>query len=767
MHATVDDASRSSSSSTASLLSDFVSGVRYPGFPSTWKGKQKSLVTDSECEGEVCVRQRRIPGHRRRRSQFDCRDEGPGATDGIVLPMQLVGTGIFEAIYTIPVRVGTSAQNFSIQVDTGSSDLWFASRSCSSQACSQTGGRLYDPSSSRATGQQFEIPYLRGRAAGPVVWDRFEIGGYSIENQAIAAVDDVSDEPLSSDFIGILGLALPMNSIIARVLTPGTSDAPDGQSVPANLFSITPRYAAPSYRFISITLSRPGSDYPPSLLSIGRHPSAIRELHQDNDTAKDLNATKILYSTLVSERSGILFWKVDVRGITVWVDGVAREVTLARGVSGTPWPTAVIDSGVPLILTTSAIANGIYGALGIGPASDGQYYVPCNTPLNLTLNLDDRPPVSLHPLDLTGLPPKDTSSDFCIGLIQAADAALSSPTNGFGDMILGVPFMRSVYTVMAYDSPSEEGVFPNMTVPTTGSVSSIRPRLGLLSLVDPQVAMDEFTRVRVAHQPLSTGGGATGGSRAPSSGDGKKISVGIAVLIGLVGFFALCVALFALRWFITRRQWKRAGSSTSGGPQSTEYQPTRQGSPDVELTAVGWAGLRGKDRGGEAKVMSEDELRALRYEAYMRKERVHSDYTTSSAQTRVNEQDSDADGEMGFRKEGPYEGTPALTTEDHHPTTHPASPSPSPLPAARRSQPSASTSSRSSYDSHPPPSEHGARRSVHADTTDELGIRLDMVGVGSGNRSSFVDTSFLPHVRSPSFPLPDPPSGHSPHQAGS
>ncbi|KAG5219653.1 Pepsin [Salix suchowensis] len=548
-----------------------------------------------------------------------------------------------------------------------------------------------------------------GRAAGPVVWDRFEIGGYSIENQAIAAVDDVSDEPLSPDFVGILGLALPMNSIIARVLTPGTSDAPDGQSVPANLFSITPRYAAPSYRFISITLSRPGSDYPPSLLSIGRHPSAIRELHQDNDTAKDLNATKVQYSTLVSERSGILFWKVDVRGITVWVDGFAREVTLARGVSGTPWPTAVIDSGVPLILTTSAIANGIYGALGIGPASDGQY----------------------------------TSSDFCIGLIQAADAALSSPTNGFGDMILGVPFMRSVYTVMAYDSPSEEGVFPNSTVPTTGSASSIRPRLGLLSLVDPRVAMDEFTRVRVAHQPLSTGGGLQGAIEHLVAGWEEDIGRDSGV-----------------------DRWRNAGSSTLGGPKSTEHQPIRQGSPDVELTAVGWAGLREKDRGTKAKVMSEDELRALRYEAYMRKERVHSDYTTSSAQTRVNEQDSDIDGEMGFRKEASYERTPALTTEDHHPTTQSVSPSPSPIPAARRSQPLASASSRSSYDSHPPLSEHDPRRSAHADT-DELGVRLSMVGVGSGNRSSSMDTSSPHQMRFTPFPLPGPPSGHSPRQADS
>jgi hypothetical protein len=51
-------------------------------------------------------------------------------------------------------------------------------------------------------------------------------------------------------------------------------------------------------------------------------------------------------------------------------------VTIPRGVKGTAFPVAVLDSGVPLIITTSEIANGIYGALGIGPAADGQCGLP-------------------------------------------------------------------------------------------------------------------------------------------------------------------------------------------------------------------------------------------------------------------------------------------------------------------------------------------------------------------------------------------------------
>lgn len=69
---------------------------------------------------------------------------------------------------------------------------------------------------------------------------------------------------------------------------------------------------------------------------------------------------------------GNKFWKTNVRGVTVYVDGQSRPLTLGRSHTGAVFPTAVLDSGVPYILTTTAIANGIYGALGIGPGADGQ-----------------------------------------------------------------------------------------------------------------------------------------------------------------------------------------------------------------------------------------------------------------------------------------------------------------------------------------------------------------------------------------------------------
>ncbi|KAG6896328.1 hypothetical protein C0992_008982, partial [Termitomyces sp. T32_za158] len=204
--------------------------------------------------------------------------------------------------------------------------------------------------------------------------------------------------------------------------------------VASNLFSITPTSSAPAARFLSLLLSRPGSDTVPAQLGIGRHPSFVT------------NPSRIEYASLESEAQGTLFWKVGVRDITVWVDGEARPVQLGISSTGAPIPSAVLDSGVPLILTTRTVANGIYGAIGVNPASDGNYYVPCKTPLNLTITLDDRTPIPLHPLDLT-TNNNDNDASFCTGVIQANDRLVQSDAPA--DMILGVPFLRNTYTVMA------------------------------------------------------------------------------------------------------------------------------------------------------------------------------------------------------------------------------------------------------------------------------------------------------------------------------
>jgi hypothetical protein len=78
-----------------------------------------------------------------------------------------------------------------------------------------------------------------------------------------------------------------------------------------------------------------------------------------------------MYASVVSDSAGSLFWKASVRDITVWVGGQQRTVDIGRSNTGAVFPSAVIDSGVPFILTTSATANAIYGAIDVHPAQDG------------------------------------------------------------------------------------------------------------------------------------------------------------------------------------------------------------------------------------------------------------------------------------------------------------------------------------------------------------------------------------------------------------
>lgn len=169
----------------------------------------------------------------------------------------------------------------------------------------------------------------------------------------------------------------------------------------------------------------------------------------------------------------------------------------------------------------------------------------------MTITLDDLGEIPIHPLDMTTEDPNSPNSQYCVGMIQVSDATFDNPERNIGDIILGVPFMRNVYTVMAYEIPDADGQFGNDTSSDASPTQTIHPKLGLLGLTDPATAMDEFKTVRVYNQPLPS----TGAQNAPASTGGKKMSVGIDVLIGLVGFFGVCIVLFVVRWFLTRRKW--------------------------------------------------------------------------------------------------------------------------------------------------------------------------------------------------------------------
>ncbi|KAM5541289.1 hypothetical protein V8D89_005218 [Ganoderma adspersum] len=605
------------------------------------------------------------------------RDEGDGASDGIVIDLTLITDSQYQSTYVAPIFLGQGLSKHLVQVDTGSSDLWLASTACSSSACSSVGGARYDSSASQPTGQNIQITYAEGEADGPIVWDAVQLGGYSIDHQALIAAANVNNEPLSSDFNGVMGLALPYNSVISHQIPTATNDVPDGATLSSNLFSITPLGTAPGARFFSLALERPGSDRVPSALGIGRHPDSLIP-----------DPSKIEYAIVSPSGYGTLFWQASISAITVYVDGQPKSVSLPLSVvPAAKSPSAILDSGVPLIITTPDIANGIYGAMGVGPANDGNYYLPCTTPLNISLKLDTRSELFLHPLDLTTYPPNDASSETCVGLIQTQASLPGLSLGSMADMVLGVPFLRNAYFVMAYDPPFPNGTFPSNSV-NSDRVDAVRPRLGLMSLTDPAIAADEFHQVRVLKKPLDN-------SHATVASHTKGLSVGVEVLIGLLGFVGLCAVLFASRWAYTRRKYKRERAATA--PFNGDYKD-----PAYVMSALGY-----KARPGEP---TEDELRQRRFEAYKRRH-MNSQYTDDTALTHVEYTPYDKAGpadELGTLKVPPTPGTPVGDYFDPWGDTLVGSPSPDDPQAPLTALLPLPRTAQRSLSPHPPHSPHSA-----------------------------------------------------------
>ncbi|KAH7334771.1 aspartic peptidase domain-containing protein [Rhizoctonia solani] len=480
--------------------------------------------------------------------------EGTGGAGGIVLPLTMSGDGYSEAIYSLGVTVSSGA-TFEMQIDCGSSDTWLAASSCKSTVCQRAGTSLYGWSPTTVdSGTITDLTYLVGRVQGNIVFENIQLGNYAIANQALLSADRVENERLTSNFVGLLGLALEYNSLFVDQFQDKLAFSTS--TVITNLFSSS---TAPNNRTIGISLRRPGqpNSGTPSLLSIGRHPSKVVP-----------DPSKIVYSSITDGTH----WRLPVTEITAWIAGDYNNTAKAYNfqtrsdvqitgstVSGSRsiWPLATIDTGGAHIISTRALANAFWGAFGIGPASDGMYYVPCNVPVNVTFEIGGVA-YAVHPLDMTYHDSYNPYSGNCVGSWQASDALYST------DIVLGSAFMRNVYTVLQYDSSKPGAAMGNY------DPSTARPQLGLMSLTSWQTALDDFYRVRILNEPLESG---TSGSGSGSSGGGsssgnsnglpgtaeknKKLGVGIIALIGILAFFAIAATLFGARWWMMQRRWKR------------------------------------------------------------------------------------------------------------------------------------------------------------------------------------------------------------------
>lgn len=203
-------------------------------------------------------------------------------------------------------------------------------------------------------------------------------------------------------------------------------------------------------------------------------------------------------------------------------------------------------------------------------------YVPCDTLMNITIKFDSLPPIPLHPLDLSNHIDNNPNINptTCLGTLQYSPQ-LGTP-NSPADIVLGVSFLRNVYTVHDLSPPSgDDDDGSNNSGMGTGDGSEA-PRLGILPLTDISLAITEFHNIRILNR------GPDGGSNLPSvaTGAGKKsMSIIGKVMLGLGILVGVCVALFALRWFVLSRRFKKQGGRLSRWGTVSEAHRTAESVP--------------------------------------------------------------------------------------------------------------------------------------------------------------------------------------------
>ncbi|KAI0770143.1 acid protease [Fomes fomentarius] len=303
-----------------------------------------------------------------------------------------------DLMWTGTVTIGSPPQNFTVDFDTGSADLWVPSSSC--RSCG--GHNKYSPSKSSKSKKQkgsFSISYGDGSSAsGTPYSDAVGVGAVSVDGQFFAAVTSESAEFQQEPFDGLMGMGLPALSTLGQ--NPFFSTAVEQGAVKDGSFAMK--------------LSSTGSE-----LFVG-------------GTNSDLYTGEIEFQEVISETG---FWVID--GASTTVNGkpvLSKQAT-------------IIDSGTTLVVVPQSVADTIYNSIGGEMVEQGFYSFQCDSPPTIGFNWGGKTwEISTDNINL-GL--AEEGSGNCVGAIVAQDL-------GFGDdvLLLGDAFMKNVYTVFSVDKNS-------------------------------------------------------------------------------------------------------------------------------------------------------------------------------------------------------------------------------------------------------------------------------------------------------------------------
>ncbi|KAF5380670.1 hypothetical protein D9757_007061 [Collybiopsis confluens] len=360
-------------------------------------------------------------------------------------------------------NVTIAGEQVRVIIDTGSSDLWVNFPSTV-------------PTTSN-TGKSLALNYAIGSASGNINTATVEFEGHTVDNQAFLLVTDASSfsgDIHAQGYDGLLGLGPNKGSQIYKKLS-----GDNGDSLLNNIFT---QQSNSSNNFLSLLLNRhgdPGQNNLTGQMTLAEYVPGYENVTSmpqiDVESVLKLLGSDQHWQALTDKNNGI----VGPDGQVIQYDSIVPKAPDGQLV-------AVFDSGFTFNQVPRAISDAIYGRVqGAVYDSTNQWWtVPCGQSLNISLNFGGiNYPV--HPLDTVddnfGIT-DSAGTHMCIGSFQPITSAFSLLGNY--DMIMGMSFLRNVYTVMNYGDWIDGG-------------TSADPYMQLLSITDVQAAHNDFVQVRL------------------------------------------------------------------------------------------------------------------------------------------------------------------------------------------------------------------------------------------------------------------------------
>ncbi|KDE02625.1 hypothetical protein MVLG_06834 [Microbotryum lychnidis-dioicae p1A1 Lamole] len=371
---------------------------------------------------------------------------GTTGTTGPALPTAPVGQVRIwnydaDLAYFASVGIGSPAQFMNVLLDTGSADLWITGN-----GCTKTTGCVSNPllnetasSSSIDMATSFTVKYGSGSAAGDLHKDNVGFAGYNVSNQTFAVVDTITNDLLSGNMSGLLGLG--WQPLAASGATPFWENLNNAGVLPF------PGFAVQLTRFVNVSSAK--TVEPGGLLTFGYLNTSLYR-------------GDIHYTSIPSGMQS--YWVIPMAAVSI--SGV--NVTLSTDAQ----PLVAIDTGTTLIGGPQSVVSQVYAGIPGAQAATGQYAgyysYPCASKINVSLTFGNNSwPIASDDFNLG---PFGTTNNVSTCLGAFFDLSLTSTSKI--SWVIGAAFLKNVFSVYRASPPSVGFALLSNGSPLTSSSNS-------------------------------------------------------------------------------------------------------------------------------------------------------------------------------------------------------------------------------------------------------------------------------------------------------